>query len=68
MTWVYLMKHKDDVFKCFRDFYALVNNQFNTQVKMIRTDNGIKYVNKEFSAFLLENGILHQTSCPDTLP
>jgi transposase InsO family protein len=68
MTWVYLMKHKDEVFKCFRDFYALVNNQFNTQVKMTRIDNGTEYVNKELSAFLSENGILHQTSCPDTPP
>ena len=68
MTWVYLMKHKSEVFKCFRDFCALVKNQFNTQVKMIRTDNGTEYVNKEFSDFLSENGILHQTSCPDTPP
>jgi hypothetical protein len=24
MIWVYLMKHKDEVFKCFQDFYALL--------------------------------------------
>jgi hypothetical protein len=27
MTWVYLMRHKDEVFKCFRDFCAY-ENQF----------------------------------------
>jgi hypothetical protein len=68
MTQVYLMKHKDEVFKYFWDFCALVKGQFNTQVKMIRTDNGTEYVNKQFSSFLSENGILHQTSCPDTPP
>jgi transposase InsO family protein len=68
MTWVYLMRHKDEVFKCFRDFCAYVKNQFNTQVQMIRTDNGTEYVNKEFGAFLSAQGILHQTSCPDTPP
>jgi hypothetical protein len=26
MTWVYLMKHKDEVLKCFQDFCALVKN------------------------------------------
>jgi hypothetical protein len=59
MTQVYLMKHKDEVFKYFWDFCALVKGQFNTQVKMIRTDNGIEYVNKQFSSFLSENGILN---------
>ena len=32
MTWVYLMKHKDEVFKCFQYFYAYVKNQFNTRI------------------------------------
>jgi hypothetical protein len=66
MTWVYLMRHKNEVFRCFQDFYAYVKNQFNTHVHVIRTDNGTKYVNKEFGTFLSAEGILHQTSCPDT--
>jgi len=68
MTWVYLMKHKDEVLKCFQDFCTLVKIQFNAQVQTIRTDNGTEYVNKEFSSFLSANGILHQTTCPDTPP
>jgi hypothetical protein len=68
MTWVYLMRHKNEVFRCFQDFYAYVKNQFNTYVQVIRTDNGTEYVNKEFGTFLSEEGILHQTSCPDTPP
>lgn len=66
MTWVYLMQHKDEVFKCFQNFYSYLKTQFNVQVQMIKTDNGTEYVNKGFSAFLSEHGILHQTSCPDT--
>jgi transposase InsO family protein len=62
------MKHKDEVLKCFQNFRALYENQFNTQVKILRTDDGTEYVNKEFNAFLSRNGILHQTSCPDTPP
>jgi hypothetical protein len=30
MTWVYVMKHKDEVLKCFQKFCALVENQFNS--------------------------------------
>ena len=66
MTWVYLMRHKDEVFQCFKTFYALVKNQFNVQVQVIRIDNGTEYVNKVFGAFLSEQEILHQTSCPGT--
>jgi hypothetical protein len=68
MTWVYLMKHKDEVLRCSQDFCALVKNQFNTRIQIIRTDNGTEYVNKEFNSFLSAHGILHQTSCPDTPP
>ena len=28
MTWVYLLRHKDEVFQCFQDFCAYVNTQF----------------------------------------
>ena len=67
-TWVYLMRHKDEVFDCFRNFYALVKTQFSVPVQAMRTDNGTEYVNNKFGAFLSEHGILHQTSCPDTPP
>ena len=40
MTWVYLMRHRSEVLKCFKDFGARVKSQFNTQVRTIITDNG----------------------------
>nr|XP_051211169.1 uncharacterized protein LOC127328621 [Lolium perenne] len=68
MTWIYLMRHKDEVFTCFQSFCAYVKNQFNVQVQVIRTDNGTEYINKPFADFLSSQGILHQTSCPGTPP
>ena len=68
MTWIYLMKQKNEVLKCFRDFYSLIGNQFDARVKVLRTDNGTEYVNNEFESFLSAQGILHQTTCPDTPP
>lgn len=52
MTWIYLMRHKDEVFTCFQNFSAYVKNQFDVQVQVIRTDNGTEYVNKPFASFL----------------
>jgi hypothetical protein len=60
MTWVYLLRHKDEVLKCFQNYYAYVETQFKVQV--LRSDNRTEYVNQEFGAFLAERGILHQTS------
>ena len=32
MTWIYILKHKSDVFQCFQDFHKLVENHFNARV------------------------------------
>jgi transposase InsO family protein len=68
MTWVYLLRHKDEVFRCFKTFYALVETQFNVKIQALRSDNGTEYVNRDMGAFMSDKGILHQTSCPDTPP
>lgn len=47
----------------FKHFKALVENQFSTTLKVLRTDNGAEYANSAFQAFCSSNGILHQTSC-----
>lgn len=54
-TWVYLMQFKSDALLVLKNFISLVKNQFNTSVKMIRTDNGREFGNKE-SIFLLAKG------------
>jgi len=60
------MKHKSEMLNCFKDFCACIRNQFNAHVHIIRIDNGSEYVNNEFRSYLSTEGILHQTSCPDT--
>ena len=63
-TWFFLLKHKNEVLSVFKHFKALVENQFSTKLKVLRTDNGIEYTNSYFQAFCSSSGILHQTSCP----
>lgn len=65
-VFVYFLKHKNKVFKCFKIFKAVVENQTNRKIKIFRSDNGTEYVNGEFSKFLSENGITHQLTVPNT--
>lgn len=65
-TWVYVLRHKNDVFECFRDFHNLIMTQHSACMKVLRTDNGTEYVNKDFDEYLSSYGIVHQTTCPGT--
>ena len=65
-TWVYLITHKSDFYKVFRTFYAMVQTQFSTSIKILRSDLGGEYSLSEFIAFLDTHGIIHQSSCSDT--
>ena len=65
-TWLYLLKHKSEVLSAFKDFYTLVCNQYNANVKVFRSDNGTEYLNGDFDSFLASRGIIHQTTCVNT--
>jgi hypothetical protein len=66
MTWLSLLKHKDEFFDMFRMFHAMVHNQFSAKCRILRSDNGEEYVNNNFSTFFQRNGILHELSCSQT--
>ena len=38
--WVYLMKHKDEVFRVFLKWNKKVENQTGRKIKVLRSDNG----------------------------
>ena len=62
-TWVYLLKHKYEIQIFLPQFATVVNTQFNSKIKTIRSDNGTEFYLKYF---FHSNGILHQLSCVDT--
>ena len=66
MTWLYLLKHKDEVFAVFQSFHTMVQTQFSTKIKILRSDNGGEYVNHQFQAYFNSHGLLHETSCSRT--
>lgn len=62
-TWVYLMEHKSDTRDLLVKFIHMVETQFNSKVKIVRSDNGPEFKLENFYAL---KGIVHQSSCVNT--
>ena len=50
----------------FKVFLALIETQFSTKIKILRSDSGGEYMSNEFQFFLQSHGIISQCSCPFT--
>ncbi|KAH9716149.1 Integrase catalytic domain-containing protein [Citrus sinensis] len=61
-VWVYVLKHKDQVFSKFKEWKTLVENQTGKKVKKLRTDNGLEFCNQQFNSYCANEGIArHKT-------
>ena len=56
-TWIYFLRNKSEVFDRFKEFKALVENQTEKKIKVLRTDNGGEFCKKEFEKFCKKCGI-----------
>eukprot|EP00253_Pinus_taeda_P033936 PITA_33936 len=65
-TWIYFLKKKSEVFERFKEFKALVENQTEKRIKVLRTDNGGEFCSKEFEEFCKKCGIARQRTTPYT--
>lgn len=64
---VYFLKHKSDVISKFKEYNALVENQTDNKIEILRSDQRKgEYINKDFQDFLKSNGISHECSAPYT--
>jgi len=61
------LKKKDEVFSWFCHFKALIENQTEKRIKILRIDNGNEYESNEFHDFCKEVGIKRETTTPYTL-
>ena len=66
MTWIYLMKHKSEVFKHFKDWKTLMENQTGKKIKRLRTDNGLEFSSSEFDELCRKEGISRHRTVRDT--
>ena len=66
VVWAYPLKHKNEVFKKFIEWKALVEKSSGMKVKVLRTDNGGEYTSNEFEDYLTKHGIQHELTVPKT--
>ena len=60
------MKEKSEAGSIFKFFHSMIQTQFQAKIQVFRTDNAREYFNVILGNYLLENGIIHQSSCIDT--
>ena len=65
-VWVYTLKSKDEVFETFLVWKKMVENQTGRKIKVLRSDNGTKYRNDQFSYFYKKEGISRHFIVRDT--
>ncbi|GJR53603.1 retrotransposon protein, putative, ty1-copia subclass [Tanacetum coccineum] len=58
--YVYLLKHKHEVFETFKVFKNKVENQLGKTIKALRSDRGGEYISQEFKDYLKDCGIVQQ--------
>jgi histone deacetylase 1/2 len=63
-TWLYLLKHKSDVFQIFLQFQQHVERLLNKKIIHVQSDWGGEY--HRLNKFFADIGISHRVSCPHT--
>ena len=63
-VWVYILKYKSQVFKCFQEWKAMVERSTGHKLIALRTDNGGEYTSTEFQSYLKKEGIKHELTVP----
>ncbi|GJT00893.1 retrotransposon protein, putative, ty1-copia subclass [Tanacetum coccineum] len=64
--YVYLLKHKHEVFETFNAFQKKVENQLGKTIKSLCFDRGGKYMSQKFLDHLKEHGIIAHRTPPFT--
>lgn len=63
-VWDYLLLDKKEVERVVKELCALVERQFQKQVRAVRSDNGTEFLC--LKSYFAAQGIVHQISCVGT--
>jgi len=64
LCWVYLLKHKSQAFETFKNFHVWIENEAQTSIRTLLTDNGRGCNCNEFETNLRQHRIKHETIVP----
>lgn len=57
---VYFLKRKEEVIHCIEGFLKTAEKQCPGGIKILMTDNGLEFINKEVKKLTHQNGVRHQ--------
>ncbi|XP_075092259.1 uncharacterized protein LOC142172522 [Nicotiana tabacum] len=57
---------KSEVIVVLKQYVAMIKTQFNTMIRIVRSDNGTQFFNSQCTELFTKLGIIHQSSCPYT--
>lgn len=63
-NWIYFLKTKDYVFDQLKEFKALVENLTGRKIKILCSDKGGEYTDKNFTIFCAREGIRREWTTP----
>lgn len=66
LCWTFLMKEKSKTKHIFQTFHVMIQNQFKTNIQILKTDNAKDFFNSSLGPYLRSYGIVQQSSCVDT--
>jgi len=53
------MKNRSEILSIFQRFHKEINIQFNCSLKILRSDNALKYVQHALQDYCVFHGIIH---------
>jgi transposase InsO family protein len=65
-TWVFLLQDKFETQETLKCFLRWAQNDFEIEVKKMRSDNGSEFKNLQVGEYIEEEGIKHEFSAPYT--
>ena len=58
---VYLFKKKYEAFQTLTNFHAWIENEAQSHIRTLHTNNGKEYTSNHFEFYLFQHGIAHKT-------
>jgi transposase InsO family protein len=57
MTVIFFMRNKSEAFENFKVYKEMVENEMDSKIKCLRSDNGREFASKEFMDYCSRHGI-----------